>query len=238
MNISFTSPVGQIVAEKPALSILFERYGIDYCCGGRQTLGDACQRLSIDPQTVIDEIASFKGKDETESKWLNSSLTELVEHIVTTHHAYLNETLPRISNLAAKVAKAHGVNHPNMVKLVDVYAEFRTDMEQHTFKEEKVLFPICRQLDSDDARPEENHCGTVANPIRVMESEHDHAANLLVQMRELTDGFTVPGDACNTYRALIDALKELEADTHRHIHKENSILFPRAILRESAILAK
>jgi regulator of cell morphogenesis and NO signaling len=127
-----------------------------------------------------------------------------------------------------KVANRHGPHTPHLIELARVFGAFKFELESHMQKEEVVLFPICRQLDNA-AAPQRFHCGSVENPIAVMVREHDDAGNALKRMRELTNDFTPPSDACNTYRALFDSLHELEQDMHRHVHKENSILFPKAL---------
>ncbi|HLV82123.1 MAG TPA: hemerythrin domain-containing protein, partial [Chthonomonadaceae bacterium] len=148
--------------------------------------------------------------------------------------AYLREALPRLSVLTEKVAGAHGASDPRLKELAGVFAALRAELEMHTLKEEKVLFPLCRQLDTAGERPA-FHCGTVQNPIRVMIAEHEDAGEALAEIRRLTGDFTAPATACNTYRAMLQALEALESDLHLHIHKENNILFPRAVAAEACL---
>jgi len=236
--LSTDMTVGQIVAEEPRRSRVFERAGIDYCCGGRRTLIAACQAKGLSADTLLQEILA---EDDTASgttagsaaDWGHTPLAALCDHIVETHHAYLQAALPRLSALTEKVASAHGSRDPRLCTLRDVFAAFRTEMEEHTRKEEAILFPLIGCLDASPI----SYARSVAQPIAVMTAEHDAAGAALAEMRNLTDGYTPPPNACNTYRALLAALAELEADTHRHVHKENHILFPRALEYVSPLVA-
>ncbi|HSV13163.1 MAG TPA: hemerythrin domain-containing protein, partial [Tepidisphaeraceae bacterium] len=142
----------------------------------------------------------------------------------------------RLAFLTGKIAARHGEHRPALVQVQRVFAELKAEMDSHMMKEERILFPLCRQLDTADALPS-SHCGSVANPIEVMIREHDHAGDALARIRALTDTYTVPADACNTYRALFDSLQQLERDMHQHVHKENNILFPKAIRQERLLSA-
>jgi len=155
-------------------------------------------------------------------------LTALADHIEATHHAYLRTELPRLCTLTSKVASVHGDKDVRLAAVRDTLAALAAEMGQHMLKEERILFPMIRQLDASESVPA-FHCGSLANPIGQMELEHDQAGAALVQLRALTDGFNPPEWACNTYRAMLDALAHLEQDLHQHVHKENNILFPRAI---------
>jgi regulator of cell morphogenesis and NO signaling len=236
--ITLGSSIGQLVAEQPGRSRVFERLGIDYCCGGRKPLREACERKKLDPEEVLRQIAASDATAPTpERDWLTASLPDLCDHVEQTHHAYLRQALPRLTQLTERVAHAHGAGDPRLITLRDVFATFRFDLEAHMMKEEAILFPLCRELQDATERPK-FHCGSVENPVRVMIDEHDDAGEGLAAMRELTDGFTPPKTACNTYRTTLHALAELEADMHRHVHLENHILFPRAVETEQALEAR
>ncbi len=225
--------VGELVAERPSRSRVFERLGIDYCCGGKLSLAEAGARRGLSVEELIRAVAEHDQAAPAEERdWTQASLTELADHIEATHHAYLRDELPRLGLLAAKVADVHGGEQPHLRDINGVFVELRAELESHMMKEEHILFPICRQLDRS-AGPQAFHCGSVANPIRVMEHEHDNAGRALEQLRELTAGYQPPQSACNSYRALYDGLATLEQDLHQHIHKENNILFPRAIAAEA-----
>lgn len=235
-GLDANSSVGAWVIDRPSRSRIFERFGIDYCCGGKQPLAEACRRKGLDVREIVDTLVGEAdpdpGADQTD--WSRASLTELTEHIVATHHAYLNAELPRLQAIVEKVANAHGDRHPQMAEVRNVFGGLRAELEAHMAKEEQVLFPMIQELERATRRPE-FHCGSVANPIRVMELEHDGAGGALESLRELTRGYSTPADACNTWRAMADGLRQLEEDLHVHIHKENNILHPRALELEQEL---
>ncbi|MEX0655832.1 MAG: iron-sulfur cluster repair di-iron protein [Phycisphaeraceae bacterium] len=232
--IDINTTVGQLVADRPSRSRLFEHLGIDYCCGGKQPLAVMCQKHGLDADTVVKLLAATELEaDKLDTRdWTQASLAELAGHIEQTHHAYLRRELPRLSAMVEKVATVHGPSHAWLIELRQVFTGFVQELSAHMLKEERVLFPMIRQLEAGQANAAE-HCGGVGNPVRMMEHEHDQAGDALAKMRELTAGFTPPEGACNTFRAMLDGLAELEHDMHQHVHKENNILFPRAMELEA-----
>jgi regulator of cell morphogenesis and NO signaling len=237
MNTSTISPsshVGQIVASQPLLARVFERVGIDYCCGGKRTLADACAAKGLDPATVavmLEAAAQISGaKPAVDAATM--SLSALADHIEATHHAYLKEELPQLVEKAERVAYKHAWRDPRLPAVAATVQALAGEMFSHMAKEEHVLFPLVRELERDGAVS--HPCGSVANPIRQMEEEHESAGATLARLRELTDGFTPDGEACNTHRAMLAGLAQLEGDLHAHVHKENNVLFPRAIALEAA----
>lgn len=230
--------IGSLVTERISRSRVFERYGLDYCCGGKVALGEACKKKGLDCQEVLTALresdVNEKGVDSTD--WRAASLTELANHIEATHHAYLNGELPRLSQLMEKVVNAHSKRYPDLVKVAETLEALREELTQHMAKEEQILFPLIRQIDSNG--PIDFHCGSVVNPIGVMEHEHNNAGQALDRLRSLTQDYQVPDKACNTYRALLAGLAELELDLHQHIHKENNILFSRAIALEQELMQR
>ncbi len=227
------STVGQLVVERPARSRVFEKFGIDYCCGGRKPLSTVCQDKGIDVAAVLSaiEIADQVGSPNASQDWARASLTDLADHIQATHHAYLKAELPRLDNLTQRVQRAHGATRPELAQLREIFLAFKAELDAHMQKEERVLFPLCRQLESSSG-PARSHCGSIASPIAVMVKEHDDAGEALAAMRALTNDYTPPQGACNTYRAMLSGLAEMEADMHQHVHKENNILFPKSIEHE------
>ena len=218
--------VGEFVRRSPKLARVFENFGIDYCCGGKRPLVQACQKRGIDIAEVMRQLDVCESSDEAQNliDVDSLSLTELADHIEATHHAYLRDELPRLEFMTEKVSRVHGDKSENLHRMRDAFVALKADLEPHMMKEERVLFPIVRQLEASADRPQ-LHCGTVANPIRQMEHEHDIAGEALAILRESTDGYTPPDSACNTYRAMLESLARLEADIHQHIHKENNVLF-------------
>jgi len=233
MNIAET-PLGELVAENINRARVFEKFGLDYCCGGKKTLGASCDEKGLDTQEVINALnTSDAEKIADKTDWRNTTMTELVDHILATHHNYLNSELPRLTDLIAKVVNAHSDHHPELVTVAEVFGSLNNELLSHMGKEEEILFPIIKQMESDGTT--EFHCGSVENPINVMEMEHANAGDALSRLRSLNNDYQAPEDACISYQALMKALSELEFDMHQHIHKESSILFPRAIAKEKEL---
>ena len=231
-TITIDSTLASIVNEHPDLARELERRSLDYCCGGKRTLSDACEEVGIDPVSTAEELTS--ATDRPRADWADLEPTALVDHLEATHHAYLHDELPRLSLLADKVHRVHGARHPELGDLLAVYAALRADLEPHLVKEERVLFPMIRELDAAGGGPTPVfHCGSLANPISVMLVEHDRAGELLAELRRLSGDYTAPPDACASYRALYEGLRDLEADTHLHVHKENNLLFPAVVELEA-----
>ena len=225
--------VREIALENPALVRVFEKFGIDYCCGGRKPLSEACAAKGLD---VVEVEAALNGLLEEgrtgEVNWSLEPLTKLAQHIVTKHHAYVRAELPRLETLADKVVRRHGDTQPHLLELQRLVGEISTEMAQHMTKEEIVLFPYIAKLEYAVAAgsPAPKGCfDTVERPISVMTEEHERAGAALEQIRELTHGFTPPMGACPTYLAYYQGLHEFEQDMHRHVHLENNVLFPRAV---------
>lgn len=216
--------VGQLLVEDPSRSRVFQKYGIDFCCGGRLTLADACRRKGLDLAPVLDELLRPAAAQATGPDPAKLSLTDLCDHIETTHHAWLKQELPRLSAMLRKVAAVHGEGHPWTRELAATFDAFADDLDAHMQKEELVLFPVVRQLESGTMAPIPM---LLSSPIAAMEHEHQDAGRALELMRELSNGFTPPDGACNTFRAMLYGLEQLEEDMHLHVHKENNVLFPR-----------
>ncbi len=231
-----TQTVRNIALEQPASIRVFEQYGIDYCCGGRKPLAEACAAGNLEVNAVIAALeAAAQGAETSAQDWTRASLETLSEHIVTTHHAYVKRELPRLAILAEKVVRRHGDSQAELPLIQTRLAQLDEELTHHLAKEESILFPYIvsleRSLKNDGIKPK-SCSGTVANPIAMMISEHDAAGALIAEIRQLSHQFTTPAEACPTYHAFYDGLKEFEQDLHQHIHLENNILFPRAILLE------
>ena len=237
--LSTDTTVGQLVTERPSRSRVFEALGVNYCCGGNRSLGEVCAEKGLDTTTVLRMLEAYEvpGAGSEDGKdWSEASMTELVEHIVEVHHGYLKETLPRLERLVGRVATVHGEGRPELVDLRETFDALKPELEAHLLKEEEVLFPMCRELEVAEAKPN-FHCRTVDNPIGTLVAEHEEVGGVLLRMRELTGGYEPPEGACNTYRAMLDGLEELERDVHLHVHKENNVLFPKASAAEAALPA-
>lgn len=226
--------VGEIAAEIPAAIRIFERLGIDYCCGGATPLTDACARAGITVTEFDAFLNAAAAAPEAGTDWSKRTLTDLHAYLVARFHAHAREELETMGMLAAKVYGVHGGRHPELAKVAQLVDALREDMLPHMMKEEMVLFPYVEQLESSDDAP--SSCfGTVENPIRVMMMEHESVGELLRGLRTTTSGYTPPEDGCFSYRELYRRLDEFERETHEHIHLENNVYFPRALEVERAL---
>jgi len=240
MSIDLQTNVGDVVSAQIGGIEVFETFGIDYCCGGQSTLMAACEAAGADPAEVVaalvrsDAAAADAGTADT-TDWRTATLTELTNHIVATHHEFMKRELPRVDDLMAKVLNAHGGNHAELAEVAGVYAALRAEIADHLKKEEQMLFPMIQEMEIT-REAGGSHCGSVNNPIGVMEHEHDNAGEALRRLRELTSDYTTPADGCPTYQALMAGMAAMERDLHEHIHKENNILHPRAAALESSLL--
>lgn len=222
--------VGEIVAQNPNLSRVFQAHGIDFCCQGGRTLQEACARKEVDLATMEAQIEA--GLAEPVAEHENPAHlppVELIDHIVSKHHGFLRDELPRLHEMSARVARVHGEHTPTLVEVFEVFSKMSEELANHMMKEEQILFPAIRAMVSGGGLPVR-----LDGPVACMLQEHDDAGAALARMRELTNGFTPPMDACNTYRALFAGLTELESDLHCHIHLENSVLFPQAMAMAAA----
>jgi regulator of cell morphogenesis and NO signaling len=235
---TLTQTVREIALELPHSIRVFERFGIDYCCGGRNPLGEACiaGQLSADEVLAALDSAANTATPLTVD-WSQASLRQLIEHIVATHHAYVKRELPRLAVLAQKVVNRHGDTQTHLPAIQDAVTQLDDELTHHLAKEENILFPYIAALEaamvSGSAFPDACF-GAVANPIAMMTSEHEAAGTLLAAIQSLSSNFVTPVGACPTYHAFYDGLKEFQQDLHQHIHLENNILFPRAIDLESS----
>lgn len=231
--------VREIALENPASVRVFESFGIDYCCGGRKPLAEACAAKSL---SVDEVLAALEGApttfDGAAKDWSASPLAALCAHIVDTHHAYVRRELPRLEALAERVVRRHGDTQDELPRIQSTLAQLAEELLQHCGKEELVLFPYIAKLERaiNEGAPAPHGCfGSVSHPIAMMTQEHDGAGTLLSEMRQLSNEFTPPLGACPTYHAFYSGLREFEQDLHQHIHLENNILFPRAIEQEKSL---
>ena len=233
-----TQTVRDIALEQPSSIRVFERHGIDYCCGGRKPLEEACASANVEVAALIAELEAANAvPQQPQEDWATRPLGDLCAHIVATHHSYVRNELPRLAVLAVKVVNRHGAKREELPAIQSRLAQLDEELTQHLAKEEIVLFPYVATLESALAAgaPKPHSCfGRVANPIALMTQEHDGAGVLLVEIRALSSNFTTPEDSCPTYRAFYRGLEEFERDLHQHIHLENNILFPRAITLEAS----
>lgn len=231
--------ISEIAAHSLDAVRVFERLGIDYCCGGKRPVEAACKEFGLDSAAVISELdLAMAGRPPEETDWSKAPLHHLIGHIVGTHHDYLRLELPRLSQRLEKVMRVYGgKDQATLAPLPALFGGLRSELEMHMRKEETVLFPFIERTEAavDAGLPAPAApFGSVANPIAMMEHEHDSVGVALKSMRAATNDYAVPDYACVTYRSLLEGLRELEQDLHLHIHLENNILFPRAIALEKA----
>lgn len=223
IDISAQLTLGELVTAHPSLAGDLERRGLDYCCGGGRTVAEACASQGLDVGAVIAELVVRA--DHRPAAWTSMDAAQLVDHIEATHHRYLWRELPRFTALLDKVRSVHAARHPELDTVASCFDALRAELEPHLLNEERVLFPMIRELVATETMCESRR-EWLRHPISVMMREHDAAGALLAGLRELTDGYTPPADGCASYELLYRGLAELESDTHLHVHKENNVLFP------------
>jgi regulator of cell morphogenesis and NO signaling len=227
--------IGEIVSKDFRKAEVFKKFGLDFCCGGKKTLEKACRDKGLDILEVKRELEQAEAKPQTGnqnfSEW---ELGFLSDYIVNTHHKYVENAMPVIFEYTQKVARVHGEKHPEAIEIANTFEEIMDEMTPHMMKEEQILFPYIKSLSQakNSGILPEAPFGTVQNPVRMMEHEHDAVGALMTKINTLTGNYTPPSDACTTYRLSFAKLQEFEADLHQHMHLENNILFPRAIQLE------
>jgi len=228
--------VRDLASRNPAAARIFEKFGIDYCCGGERSLAQACSAAKVSIREVADALEAPPSPQREDRDWQNGSLAELAEYIVERHHRFARQEIQRLIPLFARVVGAHGQNHAELEQIQSSFQALAEELTLHLIKEERMLFPYIEQLESAvccGGRLALPMFGTVQNPVRMMAMEHDSAGELLRGMRDLANGYALPPDACVSFKALYQALQEFEADLHQHIHLENNTLFPRAVNLEA-----
>lgn len=232
-----STTLGKIVIDKPNAIGVLTSYGLDFCCGGQQSLTEACAELDVAVNDVLADLTSVdtalpseNGEPVLGSDYRTLATSDLVDHILVTHHSYLHRELPRMVELANKIRDVHGERHPELHEVARLVQAVSDDLLPHMAKEEQILFPLIKQLDEQPGPMSVDH------PIARMRYEHEATGELLIQLREVTNDYELPADACASYQATYEGLKFLEKDTHLHIHKENNILFPAAAAREAELL--
>ena len=238
MIATSTKTVRELALELPNSTRVFEKLGIDYCCGGARSLEEACQAADLRMDDVLDSLEVAAGGVTAPSpEWPTKSLAELIDHIVRTHHRFTREEIIRLRALFEKVCAAHGRNHAELFAMRETFTRLAQELGMHLMKEEMVLFPYIVRMEESILQNEPvlpAPFGAVQNPVRMMMQEHEGAGQGLREMRECSRDYSIPADACLSYRTLYQALEGFEADLHQHIHLENNLLFPRAIALEPA----
>ena len=223
--------LAELVSENIHSAIVFEEYGLDFCCNGKRSLQEACLEKNIEVEKVVKSLNELSTNINSE-KYNEWAPDFLVDYIINNHHQYVRRMIPVISLHADKVASVHGKNHPETIRIADLFLAVREELQNHMMKEERMLFPYIKVLYAAKKNNQQTTpppFGTIQNPIRKMEAEHESAGDAMRKIKGLSNNFTAPADSCNTFKALYSELKEFEEDLHKHIHLENNILFPRSI---------
>jgi regulator of cell morphogenesis and NO signaling len=237
MDFKSETKMKDIALANPAARQVLEDAGLDYCCGGGRSLQEACLHANVSREEILDRLrANAMDIAPEDLNWMAAPLWELTRHLREKHHRYVREAIPRTQALSDKVSTKHGQSHPELVGIGKLFAEVGREMILHIEKEEQILFPYIDGLEravNTHGSVEPPFFQTVKNPIRAMIEEHDRAGDLLRQIRVLASEYTPPRDACTSFKAMYEALREFEGDLHRHVHLENNVLFPRAVELEA-----
>lgn len=238
MNNLEKQTVGEIVTEDFRTAGVFKKYGLDFCCGGKKTLSDACERKGLDVNLLLAEIDNLSEKKSDHHNYNEWSPSFLADYIINNHHHYVRIKLPEIKGYAKKVAKVHGKTYPALHDMLDAFMVLKDEMLSHLDAEERILFPYIKKLEearrNDSIPARELQSGTAAQAIQMMEEEHDEAGKLVARLETMSDGFTPPEDACATFRIYFQNLEAFCDDLHKHVHLENNILFPKALELEQS----
>lgn len=233
--------VADVVTENIKAAHIFKKHGIDFCCGGGISITRACEKAKIDPSILIEELQNLNNAPERAFDYKSWKMDFLADHIVNVHHQYVEENSPLLLQYAKRVNHVHGAHYTELAEIEELVIKLVQAMAGHQRKEELILFPFIKKLVKAEAEGTEvptTHFGSVENPIHMMEDEHEEAGNFLKRISELSNGYTPPQGACNTYRAFFAKLDEFEQDLHQHIHLENNILFPKALKLEKTLQNK
>jgi regulator of cell morphogenesis and NO signaling len=228
----YSKTIGEYVAEDYRTANVFESYGIDFCCGGKVSLSEACREQGVDPAVIRLQIEAVKEEPlERSQNYATWELPFLADYIVNTHHGYLNENTRQIAVYAKKISEVHGTRHPEVIEIARIFDRIADDMEIHLREEEEVLFPTIKRIFAarkSGTEPEATDLSILKDCLGKLHKEHDAIGDAVHAIRDLSKGYAIPGDACNTFAVTYRKLQEFEDDLHKHVHLENNILFHKA----------
>ena len=230
--------VADVVTENIKAAHVFKKYGIDFCCGGGVSIKKACEKAEIDPVLVETEILNLENIKDRALDFNSWKLDFLTDHIINVHHGYVEESSPLLLQYSQRVNHVHGHHYTELAEIESLVKQVVQELAAHMKKEELILFPFIKKLVKAEREGTEVppiHFGTVENPIKMMEAEHEEAGEILLKIAKLSNNFTPPQGACNTYKAFYSKLEEFEQDLHQHVHLENNILFPKALKLEKTL---
>ncbi len=224
MNDLSNKTIAEIVSDDISTASVFKKYQLDFCCGGGKTIAKACENLDIDEKDVLNDLKNVHvDNSNTNLNFKDWKLDFLIDYIVNVHHTYVTENVSIINEFAQKVAKVHGDHNPENIEIAKLFTELSNELLAHMQKEEKILFPAIKEMIKNGNS--NFQFGSIENPVRMMEHEHDNAGDIIKTIQQLSNNFTPPSHACNTYKALYHKLEEFTNDLFQHIHLENNILF-------------
>lgn len=234
MHITTENIIRDIAVASPATIPVFERFGIDYCCGGRRSLAQACADLQLSVDQVLDKLDEAVAGTTTDdgTRWQSQPLYKVIQHVVRKHHTYVRQEVPRLRALAEKVRRRHGVSHSELGEIETVFNQLADELLTHMLKEEQILFPYIAKLEHSRTAGQPAPAagfGNLEQPIEAMVDDHELAGKLAARLRTLTSNYTAPMGACPSYQGLFFGLQEFERDLHQHVHLENNVLFPRTL---------
>jgi len=232
--------VGEFVAEDYRTAAVFEKHGVDFCCGGKVSLSQACRDKGIELDKILADIKAARETPLDENHHYSAwELSFLADYIINIHHSYLWKNLPQLVSYTAKVARVHGANHPEVIEIASIFERLATDMDSHLREEEEVLFPAVRNVEETQktgTAPDAKDMETIRVSLEKLIREHNEAGEAIHAIRHLSNDYALPSDACNTYMVAYQKLGEFEEDLHKHVHLENNILFPKAALRRDTAM--
>jgi regulator of cell morphogenesis and NO signaling len=220
--------IGEIVALDYRTASVFKDAGIDFCCGGKKSLDEACNEKGIDPLELKEKLKEIESSQvSTTSNFNEWGLGFLCDYIVNTHHKYVLKSLPELVNYTLKIASVHGERHPELSAVAELFSQISNELLQHMKKEEMVLFPAIKKVISTGSRDAKS---VIIKEIARLSGEHEFAGGAMDKINVITHNYRVPDDGCNTYHVTYKLLQHFEDDLHTHVHLENNILFPKALL--------
>lgn len=238
MNINNNTIIADVVADNYKTATIFKQYGIDFCCNGNRTIEEAATKKKMDVNTIINELLQTDTQNTSNNNYQNWSLDFLCDYIYQTHHKYVENKIPELLGYLTKIVKVHGDSHPELAEILQLFKESAGELTTHMKKEELILFPFIKKLaqaKTTNTTVTPPPFGTVENPINMMHEEHDTEGERFRTIAKLSNNYTPPADACNTYKVTFAMLQEFEEDLHKHIHLENNILFKKAIKLEKQL---
>lgn len=238
MQINKQETIGNIVKKDFRAAQIFSAHGLDFCCGGKTSLTDACEKSGLNVVKILRDLEALNEQNSDSISYDGWTNAQLIKHIVDIHHRYIEDTVPYLFQLLSKIANVHGERHPELVEIKEIFEEATDALYDHMKKEEMILFPAIESIEQAKINNKPLPpfpFGSISNPIQGMEGEHDFEGDAFKQIAVLSSNFTPPEDACSTYQVAFAKLEEFVNDLHRHIHLENNILFENAKLLERSL---